>query len=61
MNPIKEKDMEGKAPSIKSIAAESTAGSPEYREYRHLSEYFHEERMKKLIRKIEYAVLTILP
>lgn len=49
----KEKDMEGKAPSINSVVAESANGSPGYREYQHLSEYFHEERMKKLIRKIE--------
>lgn len=60
MDPMIEKDMEGKAPSINSIAGDSAAGSPEYREYQHLSEYFHEERMKKLLRKIEYLVLTTL-
>lgn len=55
MSPAKEKDMEGKTPSVNSIAAESATGSPEYREYLHLCEYFNEKRLKKLIRKIEYA------
>lgn len=48
------KDAEGKAPSINSVAADTTAFSSEYQEYERLCEIFAGDQLKRVIRKIEY-------
>ena len=48
-------DVEGKTPSLTLKACGEAAGISEYQEYQRLNALFTDDRLKVLVRKIEYV------